>query len=113
MSRADPINTAAGCPPWRNSNYMRHAFRLVALLLAVTACEPAAPAAPPTSASAPSSAAQAASTQAPAPTQPAAASASGSRTLTWASGVDVETMDPMVGTSSVSQSVMHAVFDGL
>jgi peptide/nickel transport system substrate-binding protein len=74
----------------------------VALVVAfvLAACAPAPTAAPP--ASAPGQAA-------PAATQPASAT----KSLTWASGVDVETMDPMVGTSSVSQSVYHAVFDSL
>jgi peptide/nickel transport system substrate-binding protein len=81
---------------------------LIAVLL-VAACGPAAPAAPTT---APTSAAlPAAST--PAAAAPTQAAAAGGKTVTWASGVDIETMDPMVGTSGVTQSIMHAVFDGL
>ena len=86
---------------------------LVALLVA--ACGPAAPAAPAT-APAPTPAAKPAPTTpaaAAAPTSQPAAAASGGKSLTWASGVDIETMDPMVGTSGVAQSIMHAVFDGL
>jgi peptide/nickel transport system substrate-binding protein len=74
----------------------------LALMFTLAACGPAAPATPGT----------------PAPTQGAPAPAAGGgapakNSVTWASGVDVETMDPMVGTSGVTQSVMHAVFDSL
>lgn len=72
---------------------------------ALAGCAPAAPSAG--SATPAAAVAQSAAS-------PAAAGAARARTsLTWASGVDVETMDPMVGTSAVTQSIMHAVFDSL
>jgi peptide/nickel transport system substrate-binding protein len=97
------------------------------LSLLMAACGPAPAPAAPTSAPQPAAATvanpaatapAAAPAATPAPAKPAptsgqAAAAPGGKTVTWASGVDIETMDPMVGTSSVTQSIMHAVFDGL
>lgn len=90
-------------------------FALLLVALGLVACAPAPTAAPPAAAP-PTSQSAAQPTSPPAAKPTAAAASTGaapSGTLTWASGVDVETMDPMVGTSSVSQSIYHALFDDL
>jgi peptide/nickel transport system substrate-binding protein len=83
-------------------------FFFALVMAACSTAAPATPTQPPAAAAAPTQPPAAASPQAT-----TAATPSTGKTVTWGSGVDIETMDPMVGTSGVTQSVMHAVFDGL